>query len=181
MSKRSRTEKGKQPESSTNPFVSQNVSHRFSIIHNKYVISGRIVVFASFEHINLVQILNTSSLEHLITIKEPVHPGLVHYFYSNLSFKDNHIRSRVLGKDINISLDKFARLLLLSGEGVDIYNINLNDFEYPDGESALTDSLLLHNDENPILARKEEVKYYTLTVQVLTKIMFYDLFPKPGE
>ena len=29
--------------------------------------------------------------------------------------------------------------------------------------------------------RNEEVKYYTLTVQVLTKIMFYNLLPKSRE
>ena len=74
MSKRTRTEKGKQPKSSTNPFVSQNASHKFSIIHNKNVISGRMVVLANFEHINLAQILNTGTLEYLITIKEPVLP-----------------------------------------------------------------------------------------------------------
>ena len=71
MSKRLRSEKGEQPESSSNPFVSQNVSYRFSVLHNKYVISGRTVVLADFEHLNLANILNTSSLEYLVTIKEP--------------------------------------------------------------------------------------------------------------
>ena len=86
MSKRLRSEKSKQPESSSNPFVSQNASHRFSIIHNKYVISGRTIVLADFEHLNLANILNTSSSEYLVTIKEPVHPELFHYVYSNLTF-----------------------------------------------------------------------------------------------
>jgi len=139
------------------------------------------VVLADFEHFNLAQILNTSLLKYLVTIKELIYPELVHYFYSNLSFQDNHIRSRVLGKDINISLDKFARLLRLSCEGVDIYNVDLNDFEYPDSESALTAFLLLHDDEKPILVRNGEVKYYTLPVQVLAKIVFYNLLPKLGE
>jgi len=63
MSKRLRSEKGKQPESSSNHFVSQNTSHRFSVLHIKHVISGRSVVLADFEHLNLVNILNTSSLD----------------------------------------------------------------------------------------------------------------------
>ena len=120
MSKRARSQKGKQPESSSNPFISQNISHRFSIILNKHVDSGRAVVLADFWHLNLASILNTSFLEYLITIKEPVYLELVHYFYSNLTFQNNHVRSRVLGKDINISLDRFALLLHLSCEGVDI-------------------------------------------------------------
>ena len=86
------------------------------------------------------------------------------YFYSNLTFQNNHITSRVLGKDINISLDRFAHLLHLSYESVDIYNVDIHDFDYPDGESALTASLLLHDDDNPAFVRNEEVKYYyTLT------------------
>ena len=129
MSKRLRSEKGKQTKSSLNPFVSQNASHRFSIFHNKHVIFGRTIVLADFEHLNLAHILNTSPLEYLVTIKEPVHPELVHYFYFNLSFQDNHIRSRVLGKDINISLDKFARLLRLSCKDVGLYNVDLHSFE----------------------------------------------------
>ena len=127
------------------------------------MISSRTVGLADFEHLNLAHILNTSSLEYLLTIKEHVHPELLHYFYSNLTFHDNHIRSRVLGKNINISLDKFTRLLHLSCKGVDIYNVDLDVFEYPDGESALPASFLLHNDDNPTLVRNEKVKYYTLT------------------
>ena len=86
MSKRARSEKGKQPEPSSKPFVSQNASHKFSVVHNKHVISGRTVMLADFEHLNLASILNTCSLEHLITIKKLVYPELVHYFYSNLTF-----------------------------------------------------------------------------------------------
>jgi len=138
-------------------------------------------VLADFEHLNLAAILSTSSLEHLVTIKEPVYPELVRYFYSSLSFQDNHIRSRILGKDINITLERFAHLLHLSCEGVDIYNVDLHKFEYPDGQSVTTASLLLHNDDNPTLVRNEEVKYYTLTAQVLSKIVFYNILPKSGE
>jgi len=138
-------------------------------------------MLGDFEHLNLFVILSTSSLEHFITIKKPIYPELVHYFYSNLSFQNNHIRSRVLGKDINISLDKFAHLLHLSYEGVDIYNIDLHDFDYPDCETAHTASLLLHDDDNLGLVRNEEVKYYTLTSQVLAKIIFHNLLSKSGE
>ena len=47
--------------------------------------------------------------------------------------------------------------------------------------SAHTASTLLHGDDNPGLVRNEEVKYYTLTAQVLAKIIFYNLLPKSGE
>ena len=106
-------------------------------------------MLSDFEHLNFANILSTSSLEHFVTIKEPVYPELVHYFYSNLSFQNNHIRSRVLGKDINIFLDKFARIVHLSYEGIDIYNVDLYDFAYPNGESSHTASILLHDDDNP--------------------------------
>ena len=110
-------------------------------------------MLADFEQLNIRNIFNTSSLEHLVIIKKPVYPEFVHYFYSNLIFQNNHVRSRVLGKDINISLDQFANLLYLSCEGVDIYNVDIHDFEYPDGECALTVSLLLHDNDNPALLR----------------------------
>ena len=67
------------------------------------------------------------------------------------------------------------------GPTVDIYNVDLHDSDYPDGESAHTTSLLLHDDDNPSLVRNEEVKYYTLTAQVLAKIIFYNLMSKSGE
>ena len=86
-----------------------------------------------------------------------------------------------MGKDIHIFLDKFVRLLHLSYEGVDIYNVDLHDFAYSDGESAHTASILLHDDGNPALVRNEEVKYYTLNAQVLAKIVFYNLLSKLGE
>jgi len=121
------------------------------------------MLLADFEHLNLASILNTSSLEHLITVKELVRPKRVHYFYSNLIFQNNNVKSRILRKDINISLDRFVHLLHLSCEGVDIYNVDLHEFDYPDGESALTTSFLLHDDENPALVRNEEMRYYTLT------------------
>ena len=42
-------------------------------------------------------------------------------------------------------------------------------------------SLLLHDDDNLALVRNKEVKYYRLTAQVLTKIVFYNLLSKSGE
>ena len=122
-------------------------------------------MLSDFEHLNLTSILASSSLEDFVTIKEPVYPTLVQYFYSNLTFEHNHIKSRVLGRDIDITLQQFARHLHLSCEGVDIYNFDLHDFEYPDGESVHTASTLFHDDDNPGLVRNEEVKYYTLTTQ----------------
>ena len=86
-----------------------------------------------------------------------------------------------MGRDINIFIEKFANLLHFSFEGVDIYNVDLPEFTYPDGESAHTAYILLHDDDNPILVRNEEVKYYTLTAQILAKIVFYNLLPKSGE
>jgi len=101
--KRLRFEKGKQPESSLNLFVSQNASHKFSVIYNKHVISSRTVLLADFEHLNLANILNTSSLEYLAPLRNSSALSLC--IISNLTFQNNHIRSRALGKDINISLD----------------------------------------------------------------------------
>jgi len=40
---------------------------------------------------------------------------------------------------------------------------------------------LLYNDDNPALVKNEKVKYYTLTSQVLTKIIFYNLLLKSGK
>ena len=74
-------------------------------------------MLSDFEHLNLATILGSSSLENFVTIKEPVYPALVLYFYSNLTFEQNHIKSRVMGKDIDISLQQFARHLHLSCEG----------------------------------------------------------------
>jgi len=59
--------------------------------------------------------------------------------------------------------------------------VDLHEFAYPDVEYIHTASILLHDDDNPALVRNEEVKYYTLTGQVLTKIIFYNLLPKSGE
>ena len=78
-------------------------------------------------------------------------------------------------------MDKLAYLLRLSYKGVDIHNVDLHDFEYPDGETALTASIFLHGVENPTLVRNEDVKYYTITTQVLAKIVFYNLLLKLGE
>jgi len=65
--------------------------------------------------------------------------------------------------------------------GEDIYNVDLHEFAYPDGDSAHTASILLYDDDNPALVKNKEVKYYTRTAQVLAKIIFYNLLPKLGE
>ena len=98
-----------------------------------------------------------------MAIKEQVYTSLVHYFYTNFVFEGNRVKSRVLGRDIDISLARFADLLHLSYGGVDVYTFDLNDFEYPNGESALTVSTLIHGDDNPGLVRNEEVNKFTLT------------------
>ena len=82
---------------------------------------------------------------------------------------------------MKIPLEVFARVLHLSCESADIYNYDLEDFEYPENESPYTASCLLHNDDNHALVKNEEVKYYTLTAQVLAKIVFYNILPKSGE
>ena len=183
MSKRTRSEKGKSAQTSSHLplFVSSQAQYRYIVLSTKNVSSGRCVVIKDFEHLNLAHILRANSLENFLSIREPVYPSLVPYFYTNLSFESNQIRSRVLGKDIDISLQEFAHHLHLPCEGVDIYNLDLHDFVYPDGESALTASTLLHGDDNPGLVRNEEIKRYTLIAQVLTKIIFYNLLPKLGE
>jgi len=91
------------------------------------------------------------------------------------------ILSIVRNHDIKIFLEVFARFFLLSCEGVDIFHFDLEDFNYPKDESPLTTTKLLHNDDNPALVKNEEVKYYTLTAQVLTKIVFCKLLSKSGE
>ena len=120
------------------------------------------MVIQDFEHLNLAHILGANSLENFFSLREPVYPSLVPYFYTNLSFESNRIRSRVLGRDIDLSLQEFALHLHLPCEGVDIFNLDLHDFSYPDGESALTGFTLLHGDDNPGLVRNEKVRRYTL-------------------
>ena len=183
MSKRTRSEKGKTAQSSSHSslFVSSQASYKYIVISTRHVSSGRSVVINDFEHLNLAPILRANSLENYLSIREPVYPSLVQYFYSNLSFESNQIRSWILGRDIDISLQEFAHHLHLSCEGEDIFNLDLHDFVYPDGESALTASTLLYGDDNPGLVRNEEVKRYTLIAQVLAKIVFYNLLPKSGE
>jgi len=183
MSKRTRTEKGKLVQTSSHSplFVSSKAENRYIILSTKSVSSGRCVVIQDFEHLNLAHILGANSLENFLTIREPVYPSLVPYFYTNLSFESNRIRSRVLGRDIDLSLQEFALHLHLPCEEVDIFNLDLHYFQYPDGESALTASTLLHGDDNPGLVRNEKVSRYTLIAQVLAKIIFYNLLPKSGE
>jgi len=54
---------------------------------------------------------------------------LVQYFYSNLSFHDNRIKSRVKNVDINISLERFARIFKLSCESIEVYHLDLHNFD----------------------------------------------------
>jgi len=69
----------------------------------------------------------------------------------------------------------------MSCEDVEVYHLNLHNFEYPDNEDALTASHLLYDDDNPGLVRNEEVKHYTLPSQVLAKIVYHNLLSKSGE
>ena len=116
-----------------------------------------------------------------MTIKEQVYPDLVQYVYSDLSFVDNNIKSRVKNVDINISLERFARIFKLSYDGIEIFYSELHNFEYLDDESALTASRLLHDDDNLRFVRNKEVNRYTLPTQAPAKIIFHDLLPKSGE
>ena len=95
-------------------------------------------------HLDLTLILKTSSLDHFVTTKEQVYSDLVQYLYSNISFISNHIKSLAKDVDINIFLERFARIFKLSCDSVEIFYSDLHDFEYPEGESALTVSRLLH-------------------------------------
>ena len=83
--------------------------------------SGWCVVLADIGHLDLTPILKTSSLDHFVTIKVQVYPDLIQYFYFNLSFIDNHIKSRVKNVDINISLEHFARIYKLSCDEVESF------------------------------------------------------------
>ena len=183
-SKCPRTEKFKQSQSSSRPkhvFVSENVMYKHLIICNKHVISGQCVILAGFNHLDLTTIVKTSSLNHFVTIKKQVFPDLVQYFYSNLSFVNNHIKSCVKDVDINISLERYAMIFKLFCDGVEIFYSDLHDFEYLNGENALTVSRLLYDDDNPVLVRNEELNRYMLRAQVLAKIVFHILLPKSGE
>ena len=154
------------PSSSTKTkplFVSSQAEHRYILLSEKTIISGRCVVLQDFEHLNIPQILRNNSLDQFMSIREPVYTSLIPYFYTNLSYEGNRVRSRVLGRDIDISLQEFADLLHLSCGGVDVYSFDLQDFEYPAGESALTALTLLHGSDNPGIVRNEEVRNYTLT------------------
>jgi len=188
MSKRTRTEKGKsvaQPSSYTpkpkRPFINELAGNRFIQLSKKSIISGRCVVLQDFEHLDIPRILSNNSLDEFVTIKEQVYTSLMPYFYANFSFEGNRVSSRVLGRDIDLDISQFADILHLSTGGADVYTYDLHDFEYPDGESALTASTLIHGDDNPGLVRNEVVSKFTLTSQVLAKIIFYNIVPKSGE
>ena len=57
--------------------VSENAMYKHYIICNKNIISGRCVVLADFDQLDLTPILKTNSLDHFVTIKEQVYPNLV--------------------------------------------------------------------------------------------------------
>ena len=82
--------------------------NRYILLSEKTIISGRCVIINVFEHLNLAHILRNNSLEDFLAIRQPVYTSLIPYFYTNLSFESNRIRSRVLGRDIDISLQEFA-------------------------------------------------------------------------
>jgi len=129
MPKRSRSKKGKSiaPSSSTKnkpPFVSSQAEHRYLLLSERTINSGRCVVLRNFEHLNIPQILRNNSLDQFMSIREPVYTSLVPYFYTNLSYEGNRVRSRVLGRDIDISLQEFADLLHLSSLGADVYSFD---------------------------------------------------------
>ena len=64
--------------------------------------------------------------------------------------------------DINIILKDSLEFFSCRVRLWDIFHFDLHDFEYPDGETALTASLILHDDKNPAPVMNEKVKYYTL-------------------
>jgi len=152
--------------------------YKHSIICNKPVISGQCVILSDFDHLDLTAILKTGFLEHFVAIKEEVYPELFQYFYSNLSFVNNHVKSRIKDVDINIFLERFVRIFRLSCDAVEIFFSDLHDFEYLNGESALTPSHLLHDDDNLAFVRNKEVKRYMLRAQILAKIVLYNLLSK---
>ena len=115
----------------------------------------------------------------IVSIKKQVYPKLVALFYSNLSFKDNVLYSRVRCHEMKILIEVFARVLHLSCEGANIFDYDLEDYEYPENESPYTASHFLHNDDNPALVENEEMN--TLTAQVLIKITFHNILPKSDE
>ena len=188
MSKRTRTEKGKalaKPTSSTPKpkklFINETAENRFIHLSKRNINSGRFVVIQDFEHLDIPRILHNNSLDEFLTIREQVYTPLVPYFYTNFSFDGNRISTRVLGRDINISISQFADILHLPTGGADVYTFDLLDFEFPEGESSLTASTLIHGDDNPSLVRNEVVSRYTLTSQILAKIIFFNIVPKSGE
>jgi len=164
-SKRTRTEKGKSvAHKPKRPFINELAENRYVNLSKRNINSGRFVVLQDFDHLNIPHIIRNNSLDEFLTIKEQVYTSLVPYFYANYSFDGNRIQSRVLGRDIDLSIGRFAEILHLSPGGADVYTFDLHTFEsYPDGESALTASTLIHGDDNPGLVRNEVVSQFTLT------------------
>ena len=81
------------------------------LLSKKSVISGRCVILKDFEHLQIPQILRRNSLDQFMAIREQVYPSLVHFFYANIIFEGSRVKSRVLGKDIDIPLSQFADIL----------------------------------------------------------------------
>jgi len=89
------------------PFINDLAENRFILLSKKSVISGRCVILKDFEHLQIPQILRRNSLDQFMAIREQVYPSLVHFFYANIIFEGSRVKSRVLGKDIDIPLSQF--------------------------------------------------------------------------
>jgi len=123
-SKRSKTDKGKSVAHTSSytpkpkrPFFDNLAENRFITLSKRSIISGRFVVLQDFEHLGIPHIVQNNSLSEFLTIREPVYTSLMPYFYANISFEGDQIRSRVLGRDIDIGLRQFADILHLSTDG----------------------------------------------------------------
>jgi len=99
-SKRS-IESGSTPKS---PFVDGNAEYRFSIFRKKNIIYGRSVVL----HLNIPLMIESVDLKYFLQVKEHIYPDLAILFYSNISFSNNLIHSRVDSTDINMHMNVFA-------------------------------------------------------------------------
>ena len=106
---------------------------------------------------------------------------MVQYFFSNLSFVDNHIKSRVKNVDINISIEHFTRIFKLSYDVAKIFYSDLHDFKYPDSESALTTSRPLHDGDNIALVRNEEMTAICFALRSLLRSFFIISYLNQGN
>jgi len=124
MSKRTKTDKGKSVAHTSSytpkpkrPFINELAGNRFISLSKRSINSGRYVALQDFEHLDIPRIIRNNSLDEFLTIREPVYTSLMPYFYANISFEGDQIRSRVLGRDIDIGLRQFADILHLSTDG----------------------------------------------------------------